>query len=92
LPGKLAGTENRFHRRASSGIIEARRCSLGVAPKAETNALPARSDIRLKFDVALLGCRNNGLGVYRFGYTGSDKRYVGALASQMNSNQNFEEM
>jgi hypothetical protein len=42
-----------------------------------------RSDIRLKHDIVLLGRLDNGLGVYRFSYNGSNKAYVGVLAQDV---------
>jgi Protein of unknown function (DUF3300) len=42
-----------------------------------------RSDIRLKHDIALLGRLDNGLGVYRFSYNGSNKAYVGVIAQEV---------
>ena len=42
-----------------------------------------RSDIRLKHDVALLGRLDNGLGLYRFSYNGSNKIYVGVMAQEV---------
>jgi hypothetical protein len=42
-----------------------------------------RSDIALKHDVVLLGHLDNGLGFYRFAYTGSDKAYVGVIAQEV---------
>jgi hypothetical protein len=42
-----------------------------------------RSDIRLKHDVALLGRLDNGIGIYRFSYNGSNKIYVGVLAQEV---------
>jgi uncharacterized protein DUF3300/endosialidase-like protein len=42
-----------------------------------------RSDIRLKHDIALLGRLDNGLGIYRFSYNGSDKAYVGVIAQEV---------
>jgi len=42
-----------------------------------------RSDIALKHDVVLLGMLDNGLGFYRFAYNGSDKRYVGVIAQEV---------
>jgi hypothetical protein len=42
-----------------------------------------RSDIRLKHDIVLVGHLNNGLGVYRFSYNGSDTAYVGVLAQEV---------
>jgi hypothetical protein len=42
-----------------------------------------RSDIRLKHDVVLLGYLNNGLGIYRFSYNGSDNKYVGVIAQEV---------
>ncbi|MGE5366102.1 MAG: DUF3300 domain-containing protein [Betaproteobacteria bacterium] len=42
-----------------------------------------RSDIRLKHDIALLGRLDNGLGIYRFSYNGSNKIFVGVLAQEV---------
>jgi len=37
----------------------------------------------LKHDVVLLGRLENGLGYYRFSYTGSNKAYVGVIAQEV---------
>jgi hypothetical protein len=42
-----------------------------------------RSDIALKHDIVLLGHLDNGLGVYRFSYNGSNKAYVGVIAQEV---------
>jgi hypothetical protein len=42
-----------------------------------------RSDIRLKHDIVLLGYLNDGLGLYRFSYNGSDIKYVGVIAQDV---------
>jgi endosialidase-like protein len=42
-----------------------------------------RSDVRLKHDIVLLGRLDNGLGLYRFAYNGSEKVYVGVLAQEV---------
>jgi Chaperone of endosialidase len=42
-----------------------------------------RSDITLKHDIALLGHLDNGLGFYRFSYSGSDQVYVGVMAQEV---------
>jgi hypothetical protein len=42
-----------------------------------------RSDMRLKHDVVLIGYLNNGLGLYRFSYNGSDTPYVGLIAQEV---------
>ena len=42
-----------------------------------------RSDVRLKHDITLLGHLDNGLGFYRFSYTGSHKAYVGVVAQEV---------
>jgi hypothetical protein len=42
-----------------------------------------RSDIAVKHDIALLGTLSNGLGFYRFAYTGSDVAYVGVMAQEV---------
>jgi hypothetical protein len=43
-----------------------------------------RSDIRLKKDITLLDRLDNGLGIYRFRYKGSDHRaYVGVMAQEV---------
>jgi Chaperone of endosialidase len=42
-----------------------------------------RSDIRLKHDIVLLGYLNDGLGLYRFSYNGSNQSYVGVIAQEV---------
>jgi len=42
-----------------------------------------RSDLALKHDVVLLGYLDNGLGYYRFSYTGHHKAYVGVIAQEV---------
>jgi hypothetical protein len=42
-----------------------------------------RSDIRLKHDIAVIGRLDNGIGLYRFTYNGSDKVYVGVMAQEV---------
>jgi hypothetical protein len=42
-----------------------------------------RSDVALKHDIVRLGCLDNGLGLYRFAYNGSDRLYVGVLAQEV---------
>lgn len=37
----------------------------------------------LKHDIMLLGRLNNGIGIYRFAYIGSDKPYVGVMAQEV---------
>ncbi|MBX9778018.1 MAG: tail fiber domain-containing protein, partial [Xanthobacteraceae bacterium] len=41
------------------------------------------SDIRAKHAIALLGQLDNGLGLYRFSYLGSDQAYVGVMAQEV---------
>ena len=41
------------------------------------------SDIRLKRDVALVGRRDDGLGLYSFKYLWSDTTYVGVMAQEV---------
>jgi hypothetical protein len=41
------------------------------------------SDVNLKHDIVPLGHLANGLGLYRFSYTDSDKVYVGVLAQEV---------
>jgi outer membrane immunogenic protein len=41
------------------------------------------SDIRLKRDIALVGHRGDGLGLYRFKYLWSDNEYVGVMAQEV---------
>ena len=43
----------------------------------------AISDMRLKHDIKLLGRLGDGLGWYRFAYNGSDQRYVGVMAQEV---------
>jgi hypothetical protein len=45
--------------------------------------LGAPSDIRLKTDIALLGRFDNGVGLYRFRYTGDDRVFVGVMAQEV---------
>ncbi|MEJ0075072.1 MAG: DUF3300 domain-containing protein [Alphaproteobacteria bacterium] len=42
-----------------------------------------RSDITVKHDIVYLGHLDNGLGFYRFSYSGSDKAYVGVMAQEV---------
>jgi hypothetical protein len=42
-----------------------------------------RSDIRLKHDVALIGCLDGGVGFYRFVYNGGRTAYVGVMAQEI---------
>ena len=42
-----------------------------------------RSDVRLKHDLVLLGRLDNGIGLYRFSYNGSDNAYVGVIAQEV---------
>lgn len=44
---------------------------------------PLASDIRLKHDIVLLGRLDNGVGLYRFSYNGSDAAYVGVMAQEV---------
>jgi hypothetical protein len=41
------------------------------------------SDRALKHDIALLGRLDNGLGLYRFCYHGSDEAFVGVMAQEV---------
>jgi hypothetical protein len=43
------------------------------------------SDIRAKHAISLLGQLDNGLGLYRFSYLGSDQAYVGVMAQEVES-------
>jgi outer membrane immunogenic protein len=43
----------------------------------------APSDIRLKRDIALIGRRGDGLGLYRYRYLWSDTVYVGVMAQEV---------
>jgi hypothetical protein len=42
-----------------------------------------RSDVRLKYDVVLLGRLDDGLGYYRFTYIGGHTQYVGVMAQDV---------
>ncbi|MGO4678175.1 tail fiber domain-containing protein, partial [Bosea sp. 2YAB26] len=42
-----------------------------------------RSDIALKDHIVELGRLRNGIGFYRFAYRGSDRRYVGVMAQEV---------
>jgi hypothetical protein len=48
-----------------------------------STATPVPSDIRLKRDVALVGRRDDGLGLYSFKYLWSDTTYVGVMAQEV---------
>jgi hypothetical protein len=48
-----------------------------------TGFVPIVSDARLKRDVALIGRRNDGLGLYRYRYLWSDTVYVGVMAQEV---------
>jgi outer membrane immunogenic protein len=41
------------------------------------------SDIRFKRDIALVGRRDDGLGIYRFKYLWSDTAYIGVMAQEV---------
>ncbi len=41
------------------------------------------SDVRLKRDIALVGRRDDGLGLYRYRYLWSDTVYVGVMAQEV---------
>ena len=43
----------------------------------------AGSDVRLKRDIALVGRRDDGLGLYRYRYLWSDTVYVGVMAQEV---------
>jgi hypothetical protein len=43
------------------------------------------SDIRLKHDIVPIGRLQNGLGLYRYAYNGSDQVYVGVMAQEVAS-------
>jgi hypothetical protein len=42
-----------------------------------------RSDMRLKHDIVLLGRLDNGIGFYRFIYSGGHRAYVGVMAQEV---------
>ncbi len=42
-----------------------------------------RSDINAKHDIVLIGRLDNGLGFYRYAYSGSEKLYVGVMAQEV---------
>jgi hypothetical protein len=42
-----------------------------------------RSDVRVKHDITLLARLDNGMGLYRFTYNGSQKAYVGVIAQEV---------
>ena len=48
-------------------------------------AVGRRSDIKLKYDITLLGYLDDGLGFYRFSYNGGNKAYVGVMAQDVQS-------
>jgi hypothetical protein len=49
----------------------------GQAPQSSS------SDVRLKHDISLIDRLDNGLGLYRFSYIGSEKAYVGVMAQEV---------
>ena len=48
-----------------------------------SDLLLAPSDVRLKRDIALVGRRDDGLGLYRYRYLWSDTVYVGVMAQEV---------
>jgi len=48
-----------------------------------SNLITVPSDIRLKRDVALVGRRDDGLGLYQYRYLWSDTVYVGVIAQEV---------
>jgi outer membrane immunogenic protein len=46
-------------------------------------AIPIVSDSRLKRDIALIGRRDDGLGIYSYKYLWSDVTYVGVMAQEV---------
>ncbi|MGO9357378.1 MAG: outer membrane beta-barrel protein [Xanthobacteraceae bacterium] len=47
------------------------------------STVPLISDARLKRDIALVGRRDDGLGIYRYRYLWSDAVYVGVMAQEV---------
>jgi Chaperone of endosialidase len=66
--------------RAGGGRVSGGRVSGGRAGGGRGGR---RSDIALKHDIMLLGRLDNGLGFYRFSYSGSDRAYVGVMAQEV---------
>jgi hypothetical protein len=56
---------------------------LMLFPQGQDLLVPAVSDIRLKRDIALVGRRDDGLGLYRYRYLWSDTVYVGVMAQEV---------
>jgi outer membrane immunogenic protein len=57
--------------------------SAGADYTSSTQRFIIFSDIRLKRDIALVGHRGDGLGLYRFRYLWSDNEYVGVMAQEV---------
>ena len=55
----------------------------GLSTDANYSSLLPPSDVRLKRDVALVGRRDDGLGLYRYRYLWSDTVYVGVMAQEV---------
>ncbi len=56
---------------------------LMLFPVGQDTVIQAVSDIRLKRDIALVGRRGDGLGIYRYRYLWSDTVYVGVMAQEV---------
>jgi hypothetical protein len=56
---------------------------LMLVPIGQQTIIPVVSDLRLKRDIALVGRRDDGLGVYRYRYLWSDTVYVGVMAQEV---------
>jgi opacity protein-like surface antigen len=52
-------------------------------PLTSTTIIFPPSDIRFKRDIALVGRRDDGLGIYRFKYLWSDTAYIGLMAQEV---------
>jgi len=74
---KLAAQE---HKRVKPGLV--------IRPpkereKGEGAPQSSSSDVRLKHNISLVDRLDNGLGLYRFSYIGSEEAYVGVMAQEV---------
>ena len=70
--------------RGAASAAAARASAITAAVAARRSAAEgARSDVRLKHDLVLLGRLDDGLGYYRFTYNGGHTSYVGVMAQEV---------
>jgi Protein of unknown function (DUF3300)/Chaperone of endosialidase len=83
--GKVASLQSQRGRESLGGISRGGGATRGGGVRAGGGGRGGgrRSDVRLKHDIALLRRLDNGLGLYRFSYNGSQKAYVGVMAQEV---------